>query len=363
MDHQSPSRPNIVLITPYYQPVVGGLTTFVTGLGKELVRRGAAVTVLTREGIEGPGVRRGPSNALAFVHWCRTTVREIAPDIIHCHGHWYCLAGALSKLGNPLAPRVVFTVHTVPDLLPVLRMPFRWLLHRAHVITFVSERSQREFVDRFGLPDEWAVVSPGVSDLLAKTTVAPRGDSKGFRICAMSLMSYAGKVQGIRVLMEATARLARSVPETSLTLVGDGELRPDLEATGQKLDLGDRVRFAGSVPDPVPILASSDAFCHISFRDSFPQAVLEAMSLSVPVIVNEGVLEDPIFRSPDSGVLHCPSDPDGVFQALRKLAADPVGRRRLGAQGRELALREFSWHRQADRFWAVYGLTPGPKNS
>src|SRR5438093_750969 len=254
------SKPRIVLVTPYYRPVVGGLTAFVAGLSTELIRRGAEVTVLTRDGAEVPGVRRGPSSPATFVRWCRRTIREIRPDVVHCHGHWYCLAGALSPSGRPLANRVVFTVHTLPDVRFAFRLPFRWLLRRAHVITFVSEHSRTEFVQRFGARGESAIIAPG-------------------------------------------------------------------------------------------------------FRDSFAQAVLEAMIMAVPVIVNEGTLEDPILRGPDSGVIRCHPNAEEVFRALRRLASNPEERVRLGARARELVLREYSWLDQAERFWTVYGLSSDPVSS
>ena len=357
------SKPRIVLVTPYYRPVVGGLTTFVAGLSTELIRRGAEVTVLTRDGAEVPGVRRGPSSPATFVRWCRRTIREIRPDVVHCHGHWYCLAGALSPSGRPLANRVVFTVHTLPDVRFAFRLPFRWLLRRAHVITFVSEHSRTEFVQRFGARGESAIIAPGVRDSFVEAKEGPRTRPNEFRICAVSLMSWVGKVRGMRLLMEATAKLARVLPGVSLTLVGDGEFRSDLEALGRQLGLGARVRFTGLVDDPAPILADSDVFCHISFRDSFAQAVLEAMIMAVPVIVNEGTLEDPILRGPDSGVIRCHPNAEEVFRALRRLASNPAERVRLGGLARELVLREYSWLNQAGRFWTVYGLSSDPVSS
>src|SRR5438552_1942974 len=104
MGPSHPWRPKIVLLTPYYRPVVGGLTTFVAGLEHELVRHGAEVTVLTRDGSEGAGVHHGPTKPAAFVRWCRRIIREIRPDIVHGHGHWYCLAGALSPLDDRSQP-------------------------------------------------------------------------------------------------------------------------------------------------------------------------------------------------------------------------------------------------------------------
>src|SRR5436190_7698216 len=197
MGPSHPWRPKIVLVTPYYRPVVGGLTTFVAGLEHELVRHGAEVTVLTRDGAEGAGVHKGPTNPSAFVRWCRRMIRKIQPDIVHAHGHWYCLAGALSTFGRPLATRVVFTVHTLPDVPLTFRIPFRWLLRGAHVVTFVSEPSRKEFVERFGLQNESAVVQPGVRQSVVELGKGPRTGPDGFRICAVSVMSWEGKVQGM----------------------------------------------------------------------------------------------------------------------------------------------------------------------
>src|SRR6266566_1100960 len=349
-------EPKIVLLTPYYRPVVGGVTTFVSGLASELLRRGADVTVLTRYGADGPGVLRGPSVVFAFVRWCRRTIREIRPDVVHGHGHWYCLAGALSRFGRPLATRLVFTVHTLPNMPLALRFPFRWLLRRAHVVTFVSDHSRKEFVQRFGPPGESAVVLPGVRDFVVDPREGPRTGPEGFRICAVSLMSWQGKVDGLRLLLEATARLALVLPNVSLTIVGDGEFRPALESLAGRLALAERVRFAGLVDDPTPILSSSDVFCHISFQDAFAQSVLEAMSLSLPVVVNEGTFDDPMFRGPECGIVHSPPDAESLCRVLQTLASEPEERGRLGARAREFVRRELSWRNQAERFWTLYGF-------
>ncbi len=355
------SNPEVVLITPYHHPIVGGVTTYVAGLATELARRGAKVTVLTREGSEAPGVVRGPTNPRAFVRWCRRAIRSIRPDVIHGHGHWYCLAGAFSLLGHPLAPRVLFTVHTVPDVPRRFRVPFRRLLRRAHVITFVSDSSRNEFVGRFGSPSRSAVVFPGVRNLSGSAVRTRRVDTTDFRICAISIMSWAGKVEGLRMLLQATAQLSRVVPGVSLTLVGDGEFRPDLEALSQGLGIGDRVEFPGLVDDPGEILSESDVLCHISFMDSFPQAVIEAMSVSLPVVVNEGSLDSTIFRGPEQGIVRCRPTVEGAVEALHQLASNPEERRCLGTRGREFVVREFSWVRQGARFWELYGLDSRPQ--
>src|SRR2546425_2367502 len=360
MDSPQRASCELVLITPYYHPITGGVTTYVSGLAGELSRRGAKVTVLTRQGEEAPGVLRGPPGARAFIRWCRKAVRRISPQVIHSHGHWYSLAGAFSRFGRPLARRVVFTVHTVPDVPRRFRLPFRRLLRRADVVTFVSETSKQEFSDKFGPVPGSAIVFPGVRDIGHAAALTRRPAAAGFRISAMSMMSWAEKVEGIRLLLEATARLSRVLPVVSLALIGDGEFRPDLQAYAKKLGIEDRVLFAGVVQDPGDMLSDSDVFCHLSFKDSLPQAVIEAMSLALPVVVNEGALGDAIFRSPESGIVRCPETVEGVVQALSRLASSSEERRQLGAKSQEFVDRVFAWRRSGARFWELYGWDSVP---
>ena len=358
----SPQRTSweLVLITPYYFPITGGVTTYVSGLARELTRRGAKVTVLTRQGDEAPGVLRGPPGSPAFIRWCRQAVQRISPQVIHSHGHWYCLAGAFSRFGRPLARRVVYTVHTIPDVPLRFRLPFRRLLRGADVVTFVSETSKQEFSDKFGPVPGSAIVFPGVRDIARGAALTRSPAAAGFRISAMSMMSWAGKVEGIRLLLEATTRLSRVLPDVSLTLIGDGEFRPDLQACSKELGIEDRVHFVGVIQDPEEILSQSDVFCHLSFKDSLPQAVLEAMSLGLPVVVNEGALGDAIFRSPESGIVRCPATVEGVVQALSHLASSSEDRRQLGAESREFVDRVFSWRRSGEKVWELYGWDSVP---
>src|SRR5437867_4947083 len=355
MDSPRRASCELVLITPYYHPITGGVTTYVSGLAGELSRRGVKVTVLTRQGEEAPGVLRGPSGSRRFMRWCRQAVRRISPEVIHSHGHWHSLAGAFSRFGQPLARRVVFTVHTIPDVPIHLRLPFRRLLRRADVVTFVSETSKQAFTDKFGPLPRSAVVFPGVRDIARGAALTRPPAGAGFRISAMSMMSWARKVEGIRLLLEATSRLSRALPDVSLTLIGDGEFRSDLEAHAQRLGIEDRVTFAGLVQDPGDMLSNSDVFCHLSFMDSLPQAVIEAMSLALPVVVNEGALDDAIFRRPESGIVRCPATIDGVVQALSRLASSSEDRRQRGAKSQEFVDRVFSWRQSGEKFWELYG--------
>ena len=120
------------------------------------------------------------------------------------------------------------------------------------------------------------------------------------------------------------------------------------------------MHFVGVIQDPGEMLSQSDVFCHLSFKDSLPQAILEAMSLGLPVVVNEGALGDAIFRSPESGIVRCPATVEGVVQALSHLASSSEDRRQLGAESREFVDRVFSWRRSGEKVWELYGWDSVP---
>jgi len=69
-----------------------------------------------------------------------------------------------------------------------------------------------------------------------------------------------------------------------LVILGEGELRPILEALVDELALADRVILPGFVSDPWPYYASADLFVLSSNREGFPGALMEAMLAGLPVV-------------------------------------------------------------------------------
>lgn len=356
----SDARYKVVHITPYMPPIVGGISTYVSGLTAALADRGVEVIVMAREGREAPGVMVGPYRIPEFIRWCRRNLRSMRASAVHAHGHWYCLAGALSRTRRPIVRPLVFTLHSFPIFQSRLRgRLFRKLINRADIVTFVSEKSRVNFQQVFGLPRRWEVIYPGVKrdapGIDQSSGIIPPTKSS-FRVCAVSLLSWPEKVDGIRLLLDAIAELSKDIADVELSIVGDGEYRTELETQVARLGIGNHVRFLGIIPDPSPILMQADVLCHISFKDSFAQVVLEALSHEVPVLVNEGILDDLHSLSVETGVIRTPSDAHSLKLALAELAANPENRRRLGKIGKEFVEKTFSWSRQVERFLQVYGI-------
>jgi glycosyltransferase involved in cell wall biosynthesis len=114
-------------------------------------------------------------------------------------------------------------------------------------------------------------------------------------------------------LADAFARLG----EGSLTFVGDGPLRAQLEGR-------EGVRIVGRVPhDEVPNwIASADVVCQPSLLEPFGQSVLEAMAGARTVVATR-IGGPPEFVPPGAGVLVDPTDLQALENALRTAAALP----------------------------------------
>lgn len=93
---------------------------------------------------------------------------------------------------------------------------------------------------------------------------------------------------------------------------------------------------------------------HPSRWDAFPQAVLEALALGLPVVASDATGNAEIIRHEADGLLVAPTDPAAWAAAIDHLLGDPALAARLGAAGRRRAREDFSLDRMLDRTLAVY---------
>ena len=118
-------------------------------------------------------------------------------------------------------------------------------------------------------------------------------------------------------------------------MVGDGDLRSELEALALTLAINQRVHWQGWVANPHPYYQSAQIFVLPSRHEGMSNALLEAMMYGLPVIVTDacqGLLE--IIVHGDNGLVVPVDDPDALAAAITQLADDPALCQRLGAAAR-----------------------------
>jgi glycosyltransferase involved in cell wall biosynthesis len=160
--------------------------------------------------------------------------------------------------------------------------------------------------------------------------------------------------KGHRYLIEAAAKVVRQHPDTHFLLVGDGELRAELEAHTRALGLADRIHFLGSRRDVSELLAASDVFILPSLWEGLSMALLEAMAAAKPIVATAVSGTEQTMVHGQTGLLVPPSDAPALAQAIHALLSDPERARSLGQAARRRAETHFSTQQQAAEYVALY---------
>lgn len=138
------------------------------------------------------------------------------------------------------------------------------------------------------------------------------------------------------ILLDAFAHLNNELSDWRLSIVGDGGLRGDLIMQAERLGIAKRVDWHGLVPDPHVFYSSASIFVMPSRIEGMPNALLEAMSWGLPVIVTDGA-PGPLELVEDgrTGLVVPANDAAALAKAMLKLTRDHQMRVRLGAAARE----------------------------
>ena len=146
------------------------------------------------------------------------------------------------------------------------------------------------------------------------------------------------------MLVRALALVRAKVPDVQWVVVGDGSLRPGIEALARSYDVLDSIRFLGVVSDAerdiwlrrAQLLAMPSRLPAGGFAgEGFGIAFLEAGAYGKPVVAgNVGGALDSVIDG-ESGLLVDPLDPVAVAEAITRLLGDPELRRapRRGGAG------------------------------
>ena len=355
----------IGIVTEYYYPILGGITENVHNTKIRLQKMGHEVKVITsncsprrfaayggRSGEERDIIRLGRTMRVysngSFAHMTvglnlRSRLREILADerfdLLHIHSPAVVTLPviALFEAQCPL----VGTFHTY--------------FENSFVYSLLNGRAQKH-LDR--LSGKIAVSRTTVEALeqyfKLNARIIPNGvDTDEFNPAVPPLEKFNdGKKNllflsrfdprnGLRLMLRAFEIVRDEVPDARLIIVGDGPLKSYYQRFVPRGAARD-IHFEGLVRDGrARYYTSCDVFCSPVMKASFGVTLLEAMAAGKPIVAteNRGYRE---LLGPDEGFLVPPNDPAAFARAIVKLLKDGELRKKMGASGRQKALR-FSW--------------------
>jgi len=282
-----------------------------------------------------PGLRRSPAligdlKALLFL---KDQIARFRPHIVHTHTSKAGVVGRAAALLSPLPVRLVHTFHghVLDSYFGPLRSSFfreieRRLAARTDVIVAVTGSVRDELLLRHGVgrPDQYSVIPSG-----GQVAPVPSSAEESESLCrelgiggglTVGVVGRLCPIKGIDLFLAALPRVLDRVPEINALLVGDGPQRRLYEKLAAQLPAEGRVRFLGNRDDVGRLLPIFDLLVLPSFKEGLPTVLLEAAAAGVPIAASRipGVTD--VFRHEVSALLFEPGSPDGLADAVVRIA-------------------------------------------
>lgn len=206
------------------------------------------------------------------------------------------------------------------------------------------------------------VIGHGIDpEIFEPRCTADMREELGLSGFVVGFMGRLSEEKGVADLVEACGKLAADGHrDFSLLLVGDGPLRPKLEARTQKLLERVPAKFPGSVRHgrAGEYLSCLDALVLPSrsqpnWQEQFGRVIVEAMACGVPVVGSDSGNIPVLIGETGGGRVFPEGDVEALAEVLGELLADPQGAKELGRRGHEYVLRNYSNARIAERIAGV----------
>ena len=264
-------------------------------------------------------------------------LRHERPDIVHTHlVHAETYAIPAARLAG--IKTVVNSSHNDD---PFRRhwafRPRNWLLWRltSHGIA-ISEHIKQFLIDvESAKPDQVEVIYYGLEPPALVSTAQALHEQLGIPAEARLIGSVCRLVpqKGIRYALDAMAQLRDSFPNLHYVIVGEGQLRGQLEAQAVALGLVDCVHFLGWQTNIQQFVEQFEVFVAPSLWEGFGLVFLEAMAVSKPIVTTQVSSIPEVVKDGLTGHLVPPEDANSLADAISKLLADPQQAEMMGKAG------------------------------
>jgi glycosyltransferase involved in cell wall biosynthesis len=335
------------------------------GLGPEFPTLVAAGTPADSEGeLSDPEVpvRRvplvrpvSPATDMRALRAVRQLVQDTRPQVVHTHMAKAGTIGRLAVLSSRPAgrPRLVHTFHghvldgyfAGPQQKAFLELERR-LARRTDVIVAVSPEIRDELVDLgVGKAGQYRVIPLGLDlgPLLAVGTGSGKPGTLRPTLGLSADVPLVG-VLGRLVPVKDHATLFHAVsatPGAHLAVLGDGELRQELEGLSRHLGIAHRTHFTGWWEDVPGALADLDVVALSSRNEGTPVALIEALAAGRPVVATDVGGVRHVVQDSVTGWLCRPGDPVSLAALVQRALVNPEEAGRLAQQGRRRVAERF----------------------
>jgi len=277
-------------------------------------------------------------------------------DLLHCHtGRGHSIA-AIQGVVN----RTPIIVTRRVDFLPSRSAFNRFKFGRASKVVCISQFISKQLHD-WGVPaDKLAVIPSAVP--MPNTSISREETAKELRrrLNIPDGQKLVGNIAAFvphkdqATLLRAARRIVDRRSDVAIVIVGEGELRPQLEQLRKDLELERSVYLAGFIPEAEKLLPAFDVFAMSSAMEGLGSIVLDAFAAGVPVAATAGGGLPELVQDRRTGRLVPVRDDAALAQAVIELLEKPSEATQLVANAREFVLTQFSVRHMAEQYLSLY---------
>lgn len=321
-------------------------------------RRAVGALALTLR-MAGPNPVRLLRHLAYFVEaaWLARRIREERVD--HLHAHFGTNPAAVARIAHRLSGiPYSFTVHGPDEYDAPLGLDLAGKIADACLTVAISSYGRSQLM-RWSAPKHWpklAVVRCGLDATFLEAPPSAPADAPSF--CCVARLSAQ---KGLPLLVDACALLKSRGRRFTLAIVGEGELRAQLEAQIANAELEQEVRLVGA-RDAEGVrthLAASRAFVLPSFAEGLPVVLMEALAMGRPVVTT-AIAGTPELVDARCGWLIPAGSLDALADAMAEALDTPIDRLvEMGAVGRARVAAMHSAGIEADRLLELIGSEAG----
>ncbi len=267
----------------------------------------------------------------AVVKELRREIRKFNPDVIHTHLYVipYVMLAAKRKTVK------YHTVHNIAD------KEATGLLRKLQAVAFrhcnfrpvaISPYCAETITDIYGIPaDKIPCILNGMdTDRFFPAPVA----HEGIRLVSVGRFE---EQKNQKLLLTAFQKVVETLPEEEILLdiVGEGYLRPELEAQADSLGIRDKVLMEGISRDVPGRLNMADIYVQSSDFEGLPVSVCEALACGLPVVATKAGGTVDIVKDEETGILTEIGDKNALADAIVRLIKDGETRRKMAMSAAE----------------------------
>lgn len=237
----------------------------------------------------------------------------------------------------------------------------KFALRNADLLSVVSDVT-REQIKKYEIDESKIIVNPnGVDPEKFSPSIDGSRLRKKFNLDENFVVGFIGtftRWHGVETLFEAAIKVHQLNPEIKFLLIGDGNLKPELELKTYQLNLNDEIKFTGIIPhsEAPDYLAACDVLVspHLGFDSGerffgSPTKLFEYMAMGKPIIASDLEQIGKIIIDEFNGLKFQPGNSDELASKIIRLYNEKELRLKLGSKARETVLQNYTWKHNAFR--------------